>query len=184
MSPKTEKHNKPKGPQYPSAELVKDVCFEDYKRLLDTYDKIYEKVNIALVLCGVLLISIVPTFDYTMISKIVSAKNNMELFFLIFYFVSSFCSVLFMTWAVIQLLILMKGKQIYTVDTLALRNNELYREKIEDVAMWLIDKFTVSINDLKQIISKKQSVYNSAIVKVIIAIITFTVSVVMSKGVN
>ena len=34
--------------KYPSAEIVQSACLEDYKRCLESYDKIYEKVNIAL----------------------------------------------------------------------------------------------------------------------------------------
>lgn len=33
---------------YPSAEMLLQVCYNDYQRLIDTYDKIYEKVNVTL----------------------------------------------------------------------------------------------------------------------------------------
>ena len=169
--------------KYPSAILVKETCADDYKRLLDTYDKVYEKVNIALVLCGVLLPSIVITFDYTKIQSIINA-NNMEMLSVISYLCVSLCSVLCMVWAIVQLLILMRSKKQITVDTVAMRNNKIYDSKPEEAAMWLIDKYTIVINDLKQVIGKKQHQYDSALVKVIISVITYALAVVISKGVK
>ena len=168
---------------YPSAELVMNTCFEDYKRLLDTYDKIYEKVNIALVLCGLLLIAIIPTFDYTVFIKIFNIQNSMDLFFLVLYFVLSLSSVFFIVWTTIELLLLMKGKKIYTIDTLSLRNSKMYEKSPENVSVWLIDKYNISIISLKNAIKAKQSKYDSAIIKTISATITYTVSIIMSKGV-
>lgn len=169
--------------KYPSANLVKETCADDYKRLLDTYDKVYEKVNIALVLCGVLLPSIVITFDYTKISKIISS-NNMELFSVISYLCVSLCSVICMVWAIVQLLILMRSKQIITVDTISMRNEKIYDDKPEEANLWLIEKYTTVIDNLKQVINNKQQRYNSAVVKVIISVITYALAVAISKGVK
>lgn len=169
---------------YPSAELVKDVCLEDYKRIIDTYDKLYEKVNIALVLCGVLLVVIIPSFDYTVLGKIMSSKNCMEVFYIVAYSTISFCSVVLMVWATVQLLLLMLGKRIYTVDTIAMRNGKHYEKRQEDVSLWLIDKLNYSIASIKELIKLKQSKYDFAIKLIIVAVITFAIATIMSKGVK
>ena len=77
----------------------------------------------------------------------------------------------------------MKGKKIYTIDTLSLRNSKMYEKSPENVSVWLIDKYNISIISLKNAIKAKQSKYDSAIIKTIIATITYTVSIIMSKGV-
>lgn len=183
MSKRIQIKTKSKKQKYPSAKLVKDTCSDDYKRLLDTYDKIYEKVNIALVLCGVLMTVVVPTFDYTVFIKLMNTNNALEIFSLITYLSVSFCSVLCMVWAVVQLLILMRSKQIITVDTIAMRDDKIYDDEPEEANLWLIDKFTKVIQNLKQVIQDKQQRYNSAIIKIIISVITYAVAVAILKGV-
>ena len=181
MSKKT-KTNEGKN-NYPSAELVRDVCAEDYKRLIDTYDKIYEKVNIALVFCSVVLVAIVPIVNYTVIQRIIDNTSNLELLSLIVFLIFSVASIVTMVWAIIQLLLLMRGKKIYTVDTVAIRNENIYNETVTDASMWLIDKYTICIDELKQTIKQKQNSYDSAIVKIIISIITFVIASIIAKGV-
>ena len=56
--------------QYPSAEFVQQACFEDYHRLIDTYDKIYEKVNVTLAFCGIILLVILGSVNYTYVADI------------------------------------------------------------------------------------------------------------------
>lgn len=168
---------------YPSAELVRDVCAEDYKRLFDTYDKIYDKVNIALVFCSVVLIAIVPIVDYTVIQRIIDNTSKLELLSLVLFLIFSVVSIVTMVWAIIQLLLIMRGKKLYTVDTVAIRNENLYNETVTDASMWLIDKYTICINELKQTIKQKQKSYDSAIVKIIISIIAFVIASIIAKGV-
>ena len=40
---------------YPSACFLLDSCFQDYQRIQDNYNKIYEKINIAPAFSGVIL---------------------------------------------------------------------------------------------------------------------------------
>ncbi len=51
--------------QYPSAVMLKEDCYNEYQRLMETYDKIYEKVNIMLAFCGVVLLVILSKVDIT-----------------------------------------------------------------------------------------------------------------------
>ena len=50
---------------YPSARFLLDSCFQDYQRILDNYNKIYEKINIALAFSGVILTIMLGAFDFS-----------------------------------------------------------------------------------------------------------------------
>jgi len=167
---------------YPSAELLQTACYEDYKRLIDTYDKIYEKVNIALVFCGIILIVILSNFDYTIIRRISTTVSNLELFSLLAMLVCSALSAVFVVWAVIELLLMMKSNIITVFDSIAIRNEEIYRKSTEVASVWLIDKYTIATAELRNTVSFKQQKYDNAIVKVIVALLLYAVAAIIQKG--
>lgn len=167
---------------YPSAEMLQQVCHDDYFRLIDTYDKIYEKVNVTLAFCGVILLVILGSVDYTYLSKLCKVQSNFELFSLLIFLICSLGSFVCIIWAVVQLLLLMRSKTIPVMDSVDIRNEEIYRWSIEDAAVWLIDKYTLVISDLRTIISDKQSKYDSAVTKIVIALVLYAVVLVIEKG--
>ena len=155
---------------YPSAEMLTQACYEDYARLIETYDKIYEKVNIALAFCGIVLLVILGSVDYTAVSNICKTQSNLEMFSLLIYLFCSMISSVCIVWAVIQLLLLMRSREVAVFDSIDIRNEEIYRWKPEKAAVWLIDKYTIVTNDLRTVISEKQSKYDSTITKMVIII--------------
>lgn len=167
--------------QYPSAELLQSVCADDYKRLIETYDKIYDKISIALAFSGVVLFVVLSGFDYTIVKDICTA-NNRELFTILLQLVFSSIGAIFIVWGVIQLLYLLRSKTITLVDSVSIRNDEVYLETSENAAMWLIDKYTIAISELKIINSKKQKSFDSAVTKVIVSIIAYAFVMVIQKG--
>lgn len=168
--------------KYPSAELLQSVCADDYKRLIETYDRIYDKINIALAFAGVVLLVVISAFDYTKIQMICKATNS-KLLLLLAYIIFSSVSTVCIIWAVIQLLCLLRSKPLTLVDSISIRNDEIYRENIEDASVWLIDKYTIAINAIKQLNASKQKTFDSAVIKIIIAIICYAFVVVIQKGV-
>lgn len=50
---------------YPSAYFLLDNCFQDYQRIQDNYNKIYEKISIALAFCSVILTIMLGAFDFS-----------------------------------------------------------------------------------------------------------------------
>lgn len=50
----------------------------------------------------------------------------------------------------------MKGKDIPVFNSVDVRDAELYREDNETAAMWLIDKYTSVVFELRPIVEKKQ----------------------------
>lgn len=169
--------------KYPSSEFLQSACYEDYKRLIDTYDKIYEKINIALGFCGIILLVILGDFDYTLFFSSTTDYSNGEMFALFVQIVCSCTSTVCITWAVIQLLILVRSKEITVFDSVAIRNGEIYNSPIDQAALWLIDKYTLAISELRTVIHDKQRKFNSVIIKIIISILTYSVLLISTKGV-
>ena len=168
--------------QYPSSKLLQSICFEEYKRVSEIYDKIYEKVHIALAFSGVILLVILSGFDYTIITKLCEVTSR-ELFSLLTIFICSIVSTISIVWAVIQLLSIMHSNAISMLDCVTIRNEKLYQENEEVVSMWLIDKYTKMIPRIKKRINKKQEKYDSAISKIVIAMVCYAVSLIVQKGV-
>ena len=162
---------------YPSAELIQSICYEEYQRALDNYNRIYDKVNIALVFVGVVLIAFISTIDYKIISQLCQA-NFWGIFYSFCSLVSAFC----ILWAGIKLLVLLKSKKVYSFDCTAMRKNELYRFTKESTSVWLIDKYTkaiMSINDTK---GEKQRRFDQSIGLIIIALICYVGATAIGKG--
>lgn len=180
---KQSENNNPPKIKYPSAEVLQPPCYDDYKRLIDTYDKIYEKVNITLAFCGIILLVILNSFDYTQILKISSITSELILFSILTLLLCSIVSVVCMIWAVIQLLLLMRSKTITVFDSIAVRNDEVYRWLPDEAALWLIDKYTFAASELRTVISDKQKKYDSAVIKIVISILAYAVVLIIEKGV-
>ena len=169
--------------KYPGAETIQPACYEDYKRCIDTYDKIYDKINIALAFCGIILLVILSSFDYTIIFRIIDSPSKLELFSLLFYLVCSLTSVVCIVWSVIKLLLLMRSQNISVFDSIACRDEEVYKFLPDEAALWLVDKYTIATKDLKEINDRKNKAFNAVIIKIVIAILTYSVVIVINKGV-
>ena len=169
--------------QYPSAEYVQQACFDDYRRLIDTYDKIYEKVNVTLAFCGVVLLDILGSVNYTYVADICRTQSNLELFTLLLLLLCSVASAVCIIWAVIQLLLLMRSKELSVFDSIDIRNEEIYRWNPDAAAVWLIDKYTIAITGLRTAIAEKQKKYDYAVTKVVIALLLYSVVLIIEKGV-
>lgn len=168
--------------KYPSAELLQSSCYEDYMRLINTYDRIHDKINISLAFVGLIITVIIRNCDYTILQRIYSTKNSSELLVLILYAVSSFFSAFFIVVSTVQLLLLLRSKKVLVFDSRSIRNDEIYKWSNEDAALWLIEKYTYIVNELKPIILEKQKKYDSAMTKAVIAVIAFAISEIIKKG--
>ena len=78
---------------------------------------------------------------------------------------------------------LIKSKEITVFDSVAIRNDEIYNLQPNEAALWLIDKYTLAIPELRTIIHNKQKAFNSVVVKIIISILTYSVLLMSTKGV-
>lgn len=176
--------NNEKRKLYPSAELVLKLCYEDYKRVIETYDKIYNKTNIALAFTGVLLLVIIGELDYTvLIKRVFSCTNPLEFFSLLLYSLCSLGSALLIIISSIKLLFLLKSTTITVFNSISLRTEELYNEEKESTALWTIEKITTATEELKGLNDKKNKKLNNAIVLIAISLICYSIAIIIKKGV-
>lgn len=177
------KKKKDNNNNYPSAVLLQSACYEDYKRLIDTYDKIYNKISIALVFCGVILLGILNSFDYTLIFSFSSEISKKKMLFDILWVVSSYMSAIFIVWALVQLLLLIRSKRMIVFNSVDIYDDEIYKLQENEAALWLIGKYTKSIIELKEVTRDKQKKFDSAVTKLLISVVSYAIFLVLQKGV-
>lgn len=167
---------------YPSACFLLDSCFQDYQRIQDNYNKIYEKINVALAFSGVILTIMLDSFDFSPAQFNVS---NMKIWDVILTSIELMClggSLIVIVGASIYLLILLRGRKIAVFKSEDIRNEEIYRNKESHAALWLIDKYTRIVNEVRPIVQKKQKAFDHAMVAIIIGIMMYVVAVLLRKG--
>ena len=167
---------------YPSAVLMLDSCIQDYQRLQENYNKVYEKTNIALAFVGIVLTIMFTSLDFSSASLNASNMKIWEVIISSTEIICQFSSIILMIVSIILLLIVLKGKRIPVFKSEDIRNEEIYRLKESHAAVWLIDKYTQIANDIRPIVSKKQKLFDSALVLVIIGIIAYAISTILQKG--
>lgn len=168
--------------QYPSAQFLVDACFNDYQRLQENYSKVYEKTNIALAFVGVVLTIMLSTLSFSSLSKITGSLNVGQLLMVLIEIGSCICGVVLILASAIRFLRLLKGKDIPVFNSVDVRDAELYREDNETAAMWLIDKYTSVVFELRPFVDKKQKTFDSTLTMTIIGIILYAISVILQKG--
>jgi len=84
--------------------------------------------------------------------------------------------------SIVYLLILLRGRIIAVFKSEDIRNEEIYREKESHAAMWLIDKYTRIVNEVRPVVQKKQEAFDKALVVIIVGIILYVIAIVLRKG--
>ena len=149
QAPKLHRTQKRKSFPYPSSVLSLSACRDDYKDTLDRYDKIYDRINIALGFCGVILVPTLTSFDYTLISHLTETRS-----FILFLLSSA--SIISVITALIQLLKLMNTMTLRVFDSTIIRNKAIYCHPEEESALCLIYAYTNATVELEKRISEKQ----------------------------
>jgi hypothetical protein len=163
--------------------MLKEDCYNEYQRLMETYDKIYEKVNIMLAFCGVVLLVILSKVDITRYMLLVQTEKKSLFLISLLYCVATTISSLLIVSSVIHLLKLLKGKNMLVFDSIAIRNEKIYESQEENAALWLIQKYTDSIASIQNVIKEKQSEYDKTVIKVIVSLIAYAVALLLEKGI-
>lgn len=156
---------------YHSAETMVQACQENYKNELESYNKIYEKVNITLGFCGALLVFIFECFDISHLSKMQQAESYLSVLFEFFLMALSFASFVLVFMSTIQLLRLMRGSRMLNFDSVAIRSSKIYFQLPDRASLWLIRAYTDSIVDIRNITTKKQKQYDMAVTKLVVAVV-------------
>lgn len=166
--------------QYPSATMLVDICFQDYQRLQDEYNKIYDKTNIAIAFVSTILTASIGSFDISVLSKITITKlwrQGLGSFDILCYIAGMVSLII----ATVLFLSVLKSNCIPIFDSVDIRNAEIYRKSADYSAMWMIDKFTLVVYEMRPIISKKQRKYDRALSLTIFGLVLCMVSVMFQK---
>ena len=169
---------------YPSARFLLDSCFQDYQRILDNYNKIYEKINIALAFSGVILTIMLGAFDF---SPAKFSVSNMKIWEVILTSIELTCLRIVMSEGTLRYgslteSFLLRERKIAVFKSEDIRNENIYRNKESQAALWLIDKYTRIVNEVRPIVQKKQKAFDNAMVAIIVGIMMYVVAVLLRKG--
>ena len=180
-SQNTSNENVQSNEKYPSAEFLYSVSLEDYNRVLSNYDKIYDRINVALTLCGVILIVILSNVD---VITLLSWNNysNLEKMAVAIYGLCAVGSAVLIVIAVIKLLLLSRSKDTLPFDSNSIKTESLYNEKIEDAALWVTLQYIRVINDIREKIKEKQKAFNTATIQIIVALLAYVISMLIHNG--
>lgn len=174
------KHRQIVKKQYPSAQITYSASLEEYNQLLSNYDKIYDRINIALVLCGTFFMVFSTTLDFSIISNWTSYAIYQRVLAIV-NGIMLVTSAVLMAISIVKFLKLTRGEGLTTFDSNYIKYERLYEEKKENTTLWITLQYLKGINDLREQIAKKQKRYNWAIVLIIIAVIIYVVSLFVSK---
>lgn len=167
---------------YPSASFLLDSCVQDYQRLQENYNRIYDKINVALAFAGVVLTIMLGSFDFEPAKLCVKDMTVVSLIMTVVELICLVGGIGLTLFSTIYLLTLLRGRKIAVFKSEDIRNEEIYREKESHAAMWLIDKYTKIVNEVRPVVQKKQASFDRALIIIIIGIILYAVSVILRKG--
>ena len=139
---------------YPSSQYISDVFLDVYNKLFSIYQKIYDRINITIAACGIVLAVIIENNLTTGCVDILS----------ICVIILSGISCLCVFTSLFILLFLSKGKPIIPVldwdDIIKVR---LYDETIDVASLFIVKRYTSILNDLNKAIQQKQKWLNAAV---------------------
>lgn len=165
--------------RYPSAELLIQPCMEDYKYQLESYNRIYDKVNVAMALCSAVFFVILSSVDFTYVPAILQATTAGTFFRFALPFSCVLGSAVLIFIATIQFLNLMTSRSLVLVDSVDFRNQHCYFDPSEKTAFSLVVAYTDATFRLRDVVYKKQLAYDGAVRRMIVAIILFSLYVVL-----
>lgn len=166
--------------EYPAAELIAQTCREEYMRLIGTYDNIYNKVNILLVVCMAVFIAQADSFKGNdLIKSIMATNSEFRVVLLIIQLVFSGVALLLILGAIVLLCFLLKSKKMPVLNCIDLRNKNVNEYKLQYAANTLIVIYTNIITEMIPIIDRKQKKYDLSVILVTISVVLFVLEKIM-----
>lgn len=166
---------------YPSAKIILDATYQDYIRLLNSYDKIYDKINIMLAFVGVILATFVTVVDFNVFNGTVDKLTRLEGCLILIHFTSIIVFIILFVLCIIKSLKLMMGKSITVFKSEDVRNDNLWNEEEDIVAMWLIDKYTQCTNEIRPIMENNQKQFRKIVIYASMGKILFMIIIFLQK---
>lgn len=161
-----------------AAEFTYTVCYNDYQTLVSNYDKIYDRINIALTLCGAVLIILLNNIKFDPL-KIWSTFSMLEKISVGIYFTLILASATLMVVAVIKLLLLSRGNTLLSFNSNCITNDNLFEKSAKDAAELVTRQYIVVINDTYDKVNQKQKSFNTSIVFMVISVLAYAASVII-----
>lgn len=84
--------------------------------------------------------------------------------------------------ATVRLLLVTRSRKILSFDSNSIKTEELYKETVEDAALWVSLQYIRAINDVWTQIKDKQGKLNRALFEIVVSLLFYVVSVVIHNG--
>ena len=162
--------------QYPSAELLVQACYEDYKNTLESYNKIYDKVNVALAFCGVIILKLIDRLNFGEFEGLLQKTTIISAVFSIIDFLFSLGSAFLIIAAVVELTKLLASKKVNIFDSVDFYNNKRFLLKPDQLALSLVYAYTGCIRGLRKVTNEKQAKYDCAVEEIVGSVILYAIS--------
>jgi len=167
---------------YPSSQYISDVFLDVYNKLFSIYQKIYDRINITIAACGIVLAVIIENLRTVYIHDNNLTTGCVDILSICVIILSGISCLCVFT-SLFILLFLSRGKPIIPVldwdDIIKVR---LYDETIDVASLFIVKRYTSILNDLNKAIQQKQKWLNAAVLIQIIAIFSFFLSFIIRKG--
>jgi hypothetical protein len=170
--------------KYPAAEIILQHSHESYRDEWENYYHIYDRVNIALTFCSVLLLVFIDAVDMKTLLDMKSIVSSFG------SFVGWTASLLQLTSAFMLVRVtngmvkLMKGKKIDIVDLPVYIRDEQYKRSTDEVTERLLVGYAYGIKAVRREAKKKQKEYNALLKRTKSSIYLFFVAkAIISLGV-
>ena len=183
MGKSKKRKRKSNAENYPSAIQIKEDCYNEYSRMLSTYEKVYDKVNIMLTFCGVILLVILKSVNFSIMAKLNTTKSPQDFCLYLIYTIATICSAGCILFAVTSFLKLLKSRKISIFDSWEIREEKIYELVPNDAALWMIQQYTDKSYELKDIIDEKQLLFDSAVKRTIYALLLHALAILVKKGI-
>lgn len=176
--------NKNEQSRHDMLELSRQLCLEDYNRVLSNYSKIYDRINMAMALCSALFIFILNSIDLEIVKNsfltfvnfqgIESLKGKGAL---IIYSFASVFSIVSIFIALILLLYLSLSMKVKSFDSRGIEDNNYFGYSFEKTIKWALNHCISAIDDIREKTKEKQKEYNEAIKFVIGSLVFYLISI-------
>ncbi len=167
---------------YPSLSLALEACEKEYFRVFNDYAGFYGKLNIAIVFAGVLLAIVLNNLDFTTTASVVNKLTYGEITLRVVEIISQYLGLAFLVWAILWLLLLIKGKPKAVLRSEVVVDERLYRETKENFKLWLMRNYAKNTTLNRPVVEHAQKSFNRAMTCVIVGLVLYAVSSIIQKG--
>lgn len=156
-----------------SLAIIVEAAAKEYARQTETYDKVYQRANFALAVCGIFLAAMVKFININIVLNALRAIFAFDVLDRNFFLAASF---LMLLTSIVMFLWLLRGKNMEALGIELVES--LYVEKLGTIESyrWLKDGYIKAIRSIKYNSLAKQKQYNRALDVLVISIVLFTIS--------